>query len=338
MKSYVSDDYQGASISGVNLEQPVITGGSITGSTQSGGSLAQEIADRISADSNLAAVRAAADQVLQDDINTRVSKAGDLMTGTLRVPTLVVSETIVEKAWTFAFAATGNNQKLDLYCSSTSGLESLLDIVISTNTGTLSRRFSLQKQGTGIIQSGTRYNEVIGNVAPYLAISDVEWDTVNLRWRFKIVNRAPLGIPLTGSISIRLIANTNNGYALSQTFGVSSVYTNDTSTYSEPIFQFAGAIQADALITNFIKKGVNYTLNNVDSILICTAGITVTLPAMNLIGTGRSFTIKNIQNSGVTVVPTSPAKIDTVTSYTVGNKRTITVTSDGVDWWITSAF
>lgn len=84
--------------------------------------------------------------------------------------------------------------------------------------------------------------------------------------------------------------------------------------------------------------GTTYSPNNLDWAIICTntAAVTVTLPDATSSASGRIYYIKKGNNSAnnVTVNTTSSQLIDGTTSVSVGPFASITVVSNGTQWYI----
>ncbi len=80
----------------------------------------------------------------------------------------------------------------------------------------------------------------------------------------------------------------------------------------------------------------NYTVASTDSTILASGSITVTLPSASGIS-GREYIIKNIGASTVTVASSS-GLIDGSSTFSLGSQyETITVQSDGTNWWIISS-
>jgi hypothetical protein len=270
--------------------------------------------------------------------STVVQKSGDTMTGHLSVPSIAISGTLAEKSFLISFAANTANQKVDLYTTSAAALDTLFDVVLAGSNGVISKRYTVTSaSATTLSEQTTRYNEVMGSLGQNLALSDVTYDAINNRWHIQIVQRNPQSIVVPLSVNLRIMAPTAIVSSLLGSFGVSSVYTTDTTIFPSAVFSFSGSVSATSLLTNFRTTTVNTTLGDNDSILIANAGVTVTLPSAIAAGKGRQYSVKNLQQSVVTVVSVA-GTIDTATSFSVGNKQAYTFISDGSVWWILSMF
>lgn len=283
--------------------------------------------------------RVAADSALQADINTRVLKSGDRMTGTLYAPTVVFSDLYAQKSWAVIFAANTANQKFDVYTTSASALDIMMDITVVNKSGLLVKRFSISNNAGTIVTNESKYADVMGSTDA-LAISDVTYDSTTLRWRFKIIQRVTSITTMPVSVTVRTISNDASTPGLIETYGVSSVYTTDSTVYPPPVL--SGIAQ---VITNapFIRVTSNYSMaSNDGTVLAATAGITITLPTAVGIP-GRELRVKNISSAMVTVAAQAGQLIDNLASVTVAQpnfatasawKSSLRFMSDGANWWI----
>jgi hypothetical protein len=98
-------------------------------------------------------------------------------------------------------------------------------------------------------------------------------------------------------------------------------------------------LNAASLVANETTVGTNYTAGSSDStILVRATGRVITLPTAIGIA-GRQYTIKLIVPGSCTVTnATGLQKIDGALNYSLSQQyKSVTVQSDGAQWWIISA-
>lgn len=79
---------------------------------------------------------------------------------------------------------------------------------------------------------------------------------------------------------------------------------------------------------------VNYTATSTDSVILANgSSITVTLPAASSAGAGRTYSIKNINTTGLTIA-SNGGTIDGATTVAVSQWAARTLVSDGSNWYI----
>ncbi len=92
---------------------------------------------------------------------------------------------------------------------------------------------------------------------------------------------------------------------------------------------------------NIVSKSANYTLTATDYTVLCdasTAGFTVTLPAASTC-TGRIYRIVKIdETSNILTFSTSLRYSKNTSITTLNYNKTLTVQSDGTDWWIIAQY
>lgn len=86
--------------------------------------------------------------------------------------------------------------------------------------------------------------------------------------------------------------------------------------------------------TSVVTKSSNYSILSTDSLILCTASLTLTLPATTGLQ-GKIYYIKNTTGSAVSVVTTGGKTIDGQSSQNVtGLNSTMQVITDGTNWFI----
>lgn len=122
---------------------------------------------------------------------------------------------------------------------------------------------------------------------------------------------------------------------------------SDQDTYTDPTsgnaYRYHASSQswrayAPALpgsLTYLAKNNVDYTLTASDHLVNWQAGSkTATLPSAATVGAGKEYILKNSGSGTITVETTSSQTIDGLLKQYIGPKESITVFSDGANWFI----
>jgi hypothetical protein len=81
-------------------------------------------------------------------------------------------------------------------------------------------------------------------------------------------------------------------------------------------------------------KTTNYTIGATDDIVLANgAALTITLPSAVTAGSGRAYTVKNI-NSGSATLTATAGTIDGAAAITLRQDEARTVVSDGANWYV----
>jgi len=86
------------------------------------------------------------------------------------------------------------------------------------------------------------------------------------------------------------------------------------------------------------SQAANYTLTPLDATLIVTSGSHImTLPAIATVPKGKTYTVTNSNMTNTTLATTSAQTINGATTYTLAAAyASVTVISDGTQWWVVS--
>jgi len=86
-------------------------------------------------------------------------------------------------------------------------------------------------------------------------------------------------------------------------------------------------------LSSVVSKSANYTMTEDDFVVLCTGNFTVTLPTAVGV-TGKQIDVKNISNGIITVDGAGVETIDGQLTQTLNQDETITIISDGSNWYI----
>ena len=151
----------------------------------------------------------------------------------------------IEKVFKFDVVNNTANAKFDLYF--TGAFAGALEVEITgsytnVNTpGSLKKVFALSCNSVGTIYTYyySRYTQVIGKVATFIAIGEVSWDSVNSRWKIPLVSRVDTTNGNSYYVRIRAIGYPGAIDAI-DTANISYIYTTDTTVYPLPCVTMYG--------------------------------------------------------------------------------------------------
>lgn len=100
------------------------------------------------------------------------------------------------------------------------------------------------------------------------------------------------------------------------------------------VYTWSGTTWAADAVTTVATKTASYTLVDTDGTVLANgSSITITLPAAASAGTGRAYTVKNINATTLTVA-SNGGTIDNAATIALNRYQSRTVLSDGANWWI----
>lgn len=124
-------------------------------------------------------------------------------------------------------------------------------------------------------------------------------------------------------------------------FGSSSTNFASTSnlSYNNSILKITGTLNADGNIINKVTTiAGNTTLSASHNIIISNGtSVVIALPAASG-NTGRTYTIKNINATSVTIDPNASEQIEGALTYTLAQNKSVRIVCNGSAWYIIAGF
>lgn len=98
-----------------------------------------------------------------------------------------------------------------------------------------------------------------------------------------------------------------------------------------------GLIQGQSPSIGFVPvttKTADYTITATDSVVLCNATMTATLPSAVTATSGKVFIVKNIHASATVTLGATAGTIDGSATASIAAKGVATAVSDGTNWWL----
>jgi hypothetical protein len=215
------------------------------------------------------------------------------------------------------------------------------------------KKFILEKQPY-FLSAGANTNLVLANTTAYLfligtgvtSLSIAGLDSslgANLQGQFVVLtntsdsNLIILNESAATSAENRIITGSGSNVTVSQNGTVMFIYDNDEGLFGSPArWRLVNGIQAaGGSSTNLTTINSSTSLTSLDDIVIANgSSIIVTLPNPGSLSSGKTFNIKNINTSSVTI-QCATATIDGVASVLITEQYdSLTITTDGSNYFI----
>ncbi|MCR4333795.1 MAG: hypothetical protein NUV60_02170 [Patescibacteria group bacterium] len=279
--------------------------------------------------------------------------------GTFKAAATKVGTFVSEKSFTVSFPSGVDNQKVKLYWPTGVRVQGGYEVTVAAGwnwfiaSGMIQKRFGVQAQESGTIYvQQTDVPFVLGATGNAFTISDLQWDSVNLRWYIVIAdiqNNAQSGNNITIHVKSYVYPGESDTWylAAADQMAVSDVYSDDATVYpalaantpnnfgigtTSPLARLdvVGALSQTTPLLQVSKLGASYATSTafiIDSTGNVGIGTTSPYAKLSIVGSAvaDSFNVTSsvgYQQGGITLLTASTTAFNTFVGFGVGTSTT----------------